>query len=29
MYNRNVSEKVRALSEKLAEAEDAEPFFPL
>ena len=27
MYNRNVSEKVRALSEKLAEAEDAEAFF--
>ena len=27
MYNRNVSEKVRATSEKLAEAEDAEAFF--
>lgn len=29
MYNRNVSEKVRALSEKLAEAEDAEAFFSM
>ena len=27
MYNKNVSEKVRSLSEKLAEARDAEEFF--